>query len=147
MLENLNLDHNDFDDSAVTYLTRMLAKNRTLRLLSLCCSITGRVAKECWMALSEIISEHPTIQSLNLSCNTINIEVFAPFAKWLTSNSNLRELALPNVLSESESFIFVTQFPERKRRNNLAELHKTFGDKLSITDTYRSNHTLQNLKL
>ena len=119
-----------FGDELVAYLSNSLARNSTLRHLDLRYART--VTASGWRAFSAIFqSPVSALETANLALNSsIDNGVLGSFANSLMRNSKLKEL-------------FLVYNQEDITTRNWDALSNVLCKKLSIEETFNSNHTLE----
>ena len=131
VLQELYINGNEsFGDELVAYLSNSLARNSTMRYLDLRYAPT--VTASGWRAFSAIFQNPVSaLETVNLVINSsIDDGVLGAFANALMRNSKLKELFL--VFDEED----ITT-------RNWDALSNVLCKKLSIEETFNSNHTLE----
>jgi hypothetical protein len=139
VLEELTLGTYFIDDAAIAGIANALSDNSRLKALSLRQPYSPQINPVRGLLAFSNVLQNPTsaLEMLDLSGNTISDQTFVSFAQALTSNKRLRKLVIgAGTLTWYNAF---------KISGGYTAFCRLLCNKLSIMDTYQSNHVLEKL--
>jgi hypothetical protein len=140
VLEELTLGiHFIDDDAAIAGIANALSNNSKLKALSLRQPYSPQINPVRGLLAFSNVLQNPTseLEMLDLSGNNISDQTLVSFAQALTSNKRLRKLVIGvNTLTWYNAF---------RTSDGYIAFCRLLCNKLSIMDTYQSNHVLEKL--
>jgi hypothetical protein len=136
-LEELILGTYFISDDAIVWLANALSNNRRLKKFSLTKTYNPSDNPVAGLVAFSNVLQNPNsaLEMLDLSGNNISDQTLASFAQALTSNKRLRELVI--------GFKTHSRYNEFKISDGYTAFCILLCNKLSIMDTYQSNHVLE----
>jgi len=134
-LVKLYIDGNTIDDEGIRLLTRVVSGMNSFKMLVL--NDNRLVSSTGWQALSAYLQSHFVLEELHLDENRINDDTVVAFTNSLVLNTTLKSLYLYQNPDDGDDDLITNRGWEA--------VSTLLCNKVSILDTYTSNHTLHKL--